>query len=728
MFKGPKVIAIFGTKGGVGKSVIATNLAVSLASQTGKRVALLDLDLRFGGDLAKMLGLSPKKSVAEISAVLSQPNKSKGVSIEDYMVKHPSGVDLLTAILKPRHAPLITPPVMEKVFELLRSSYEYIVVDAGKSFTDVLISTFDNANLILLVLTPDTLAVYQTQWNLEMIESLHFPLSMVKVILNRFQSKGGVSRKEVEAVMPCNIIASIPSEGKIMGLALNKGIPAVIDSPRSGVSDAVKGLASLLGSEEAEKIFIERQGAVRPRVKEELPEEEQFWEKYGQAEEVIDLTGERQREREDEIIILKRKIHERLLDELDLKKLDVITVAGDPIKARELRKRTEAIISNLLAKEAGGIISSYEVRKTLVKEITDEALGLGPLEDLLKDPEVTDILVNNKDQIYVERHGKLELTAKKFISNDQVRVIMERILTPLGRRIDEAAPMVDARLPDGSRVHAVIPPLSIKGPALSIRKFLKERFSAEDLINFGTITPEIDEFLHACVIVRKNMIISGGAGSGKTTLLNILSRYIPEDERIITIEDAAELKLQQEHWISMEARLPNIEGKGEVTVRDLFRNSLRMRPDRIIVGECRGNETPDMLQAVNTGHDGSLTTIHANTTHDVIARLDSLVLMSGMDLPLRSIREQIAFAINLIIHTARLSDGSRKVTCITEVTNMVDDVHIGLEDIFVFHQTGIDKKGKVIGYFSPTGYIPSFIAELKAHGIELSEKIFQPKK
>ncbi|GAH03472.1 unnamed protein product, partial [marine sediment metagenome] len=254
--------------------------------------------------------------------------------------------------------------------------------------------------------------------------------------------------------------------------------------------------------------------------------------------------------------------HERLLEELDLKKLDVTMAANDPAGARELRKKTENIISNLLAKELGGIISSYEVRKSLVKEITDEALGLGPLEDLLKDPEVTDILVNNKDQIYVERHGRLELTAKKFISNDQVRVIMERILTPLGRRIDEALPMVDARLPDGSRVHAIIPPLSIKGPALSIRKFLKERFTTEDLIKFGTITPEITEFLRACVINRKNMIISGGAGSGKTTLLNILSGYIPEYERIITIEDAAELKLQQEDWISLEARLPNIEREG----------------------------------------------------------------------------------------------------------------------------------------------------------------------
>jgi len=299
---------------------------------------------------------------------------------------------------------------------------------------------------------------------------------------------------------------------------------------------------------------------------------------------------------------------------------------------------------------------------------------------------------------------------------------MERILTPLGRRIDESVPMVDARLPDGSRVHAIIPPLSIKGPALSIRKFLKERFTAEDLINFGSITPEIAEFLRACVVSRKNIIISGGAGSGKTTFLNMLSGYIPEQERIITIEDAAELRLQQKDWISMEARLPNIEGKGGVTVRDLFRNSLRMRPDRIIVGECRGNETSDMLQAVNTGHDGSLTTIHANTPHDVIARLDSLVLMSGVDLPIRSIREQIAFAINLIVHSARLSDGSRKVLCITEVTNMIDDIHVGLEDIFVFRQTDVDKTGKVIGYFTPTGYIPSFVNELKIKGIELPKR------
>ncbi|GAG95237.1 unnamed protein product, partial [marine sediment metagenome] len=288
------------------------------------------------------------------------------------------------------------------------------------------------------------------------------------------------------------------------------------------------------------------------------------------------------------------------------------------------------VISNILAQKSAGLVSSYEVRKELVKEIADEALGLGPLEDLLRDPEVTEVMVNNKNQVYIERHGKIELTNKKFISNDQVRAVIERIVAPLGRRIDESAPMVDARLPDGSRVNAIIPPLSLKGPTLTIRKFSRERYTMEDLVRFDTLTAEMVEFLKACVLLRKNMIISGGTGSGKTTVLNALSQYIPDEERIITIEDAAELKLRQAHWVSLESRLPNIEGKGGIPIRELFRNSLRMRPDRILIGECRGEETPDMLQAMNTGHDGSLTSIHANSTHHVLVRLDTMVLMSGV--------------------------------------------------------------------------------------------------
>ena len=315
-------------------------------------------------------------------------------------------------------------------------------------------------------------------------------------------------------------------------------------------------------------------------------------------------------------MILKRRIHNRLIAELNLKRLDS-KVFSDIKKAKELRDKAEVMIANFLAEEAGSFISSPEVRRKLVKEILDEALGLGPLEDLLADQTITDIMVNNKDEVYIERMGKLELTSKKFISNEQVKTIIERIIAPIGRRIDESVPMVDARLPDGSRVNAIIPPLSLTGPTLTIRKFRKERFKIEELIELKTLNKAMGDFIKACVISRKNVIVSGGTGSGKTTVLNVLSAFIPHTERIVTIEDAAELKLSQEHWLRLESRPPNIEGRGSISIRDLFRNTLRMRPDRVIIGECRGIETLDMLQAMNTGHDGSMTTVHANSTHDV---------------------------------------------------------------------------------------------------------------
>jgi len=411
---------------------------------------------------------------------------------------------------------------------------------------------------------------------------------------------------------------------------------------------------------------------------------------------------------------------------LDLKRLDMELI-NNPKKAKELREKAEKIVTNLLAEETGAFLSSFEVREKLVKDVADEALGLGPLEELIRNQDITDIMVNNKDQIYIEQHGKLELTSKKFISDDQVRVVIERIIAPLGRRIDESVPMVDARLPDGSRVNAIIPPLSLTGPTLTIRKFAREHYTVEDLISrFYSLDKNIADFLSACVMFRKNVIVSGGTGSGKTTFLNILSTFIPNDERIVTIEDAAELRLNQEHWVRLESRAPNIEGKGAITIRDLFRNCLRMRPDRIIIGECRGGEVLDMLQAMNTGHDGSMTTIHANSTRDVLSRLDSMILMSGVELPIRAIREMTASAIDLVVQTARLSDGSRKITQVTEIAGMDDETHIKFADIFRFKQLSIDKEhnNKVIGKFIATGHIPSFYDELVTRGINLSKDIF----
>ena len=505
-----------------------------------------------------------------------------------------------------------------------------------------------------------------------------------------------------------------------MGLAINRCVPAVIDSPKSRFSLSINKLAQDIVSRKQE-LFLSRvePDKLQLKVREATAKSQDFWQRYGLAE----VMSAEQEAKVDELVELKRRVHKRLIEELNLKNLDLDLTNQARIK--ELREKTEKAITNALAEETGALLSSLEIRKRLVKEITDEALGFGPLEDLISDSEITDIMVNNKDQIYIERKGKIELTPKRFISNEQVRQVIERIVAPLGRRIDESSPMVDARLPDGSRVNAIIPPLSLTGPMLTIRKFSREVFTTDTLINFGSLNAAMSEFIRACVIARKNIIVSGGTGSGKTTVLNILSAFIPNNERIITIEDAAELKLSQEHWGRLESRPQNIEGKGAVTIRDLFRNTLRMRPDRIIIGECRGAETLDMLQAMNTGHDGSMTTVHANSTHDVLSRIDSMILMSGVELPVRAIREMMASAINVIVHTSRLSDGSRKITQISQVTGMRDELHVELKDVFAFKQSGIDSQGKVQGAFESTGFIPTFIEDIRVRGINLSDEIFK---
>jgi pilus assembly protein CpaF len=409
---------------------------------------------------------------------------------------------------------------------------------------------------------------------------------------------------------------------------------------------------------------------------------------------------------------LKGRVQQRVIAELD-PRMDL----SDPDRVR--RTLEETFLSVL---ESEGIVLGRTERHRLFEAIVAEILGYGPIEPLLKDNTVTEIMVNGPKQVWVERNGKLEKTAIEFDDDDHVMRIIDRIVSPLGRRIDESSPMVDARLPDGSRINAVIPPISLVGPCLTIRKFSRDPLTVDDLIRFGTMTPEIAQFLKACVNARLNIVVSGGTGSGKTTLLNVLSSFIPSDERIVTIENAAELQLRQEHVVTLESRPPNIEGKGEVTIRDLVINALRMRPDRIVVGECRGGEALDMLQAMNTGHDGSMTTVHSNSPRDTLHRLETMVLMAGMDLPVRAIREQIASALDLIIHMARLKDGSRKIVAITEVQGMEGDV-IVLQDIFVFEQTGFEN-GKVLGRIRPTGVRPKFVEKFEVANIYLPPQIF----
>lgn len=425
------------------------------------------------------------------------------------------------------------------------------------------------------------------------------------------------------------------------------------------------------------------------------------------------LQPPQRREEENSIVELRQRVQQRLINELD-PRLDLSNVA-------RVRQQVEEIFNAILDSE--NIVLSRSERARLFESIAADILGFGPLQELLNDPEISEIMVNGPKKVYVEKRGKIQLTDVTFVDEQHVLRVIDRIVAPLGRRIDESSPMVDARLPDGSRVNAVIRPIALCGPTLSIRKFRKEGITIEDLIRFGSLTREMAEFLAACVRASLNIVVSGGTGSGKTTMLNVLSSFIPDDERIITVENAAELQLRQEHVVPLESRPPNVEGKGEISIRDLVINTLRMRPERIVVGECRGGEALEMLQAMNTGHDGSMTTLHANSPRDAIARIETMCLMAGMDLPVRAIREQIASAINLIIQLARLKDGSRKVIYITEVQGMEGDVVV-LSDIFVFEQQGIDERGKIIGQLKPTGIRPRFIDRFEERNIYLPPNIF----
>lgn len=416
----------------------------------------------------------------------------------------------------------------------------------------------------------------------------------------------------------------------------------------------------------------------------------------------------------------RRALHGKLISQMDLRRVDVRSMSED-----DLRLNTQTMIAEILASDISLPPDIDGAR--LARELLNEVIGLGPLEDLLADPDISEIMVNRFDEIYVERKGKLTKADIAFSTDQAVLGAIERIVAPIGRRIDESSPMVDARLKDGSRVNAVIPPLALKGCNITIRKFSKSKLVDTDMINFGSVTKDMMKFLEIAVDQAANIVISGGTGSGKTTLLNVMSNYIPDDERIVTVEDAAELQLAKPHLISLESRPPNSEGKGAITIRDLVKNCLRMRPDRIVVGECRGGEALDMLQAMNTGHDGSMTTAHANTPRDCIARLEVMTLMSGLDLPLRAIREQIASAVHMIVQQSRFPDGSRKITHITEVTGMEGDI-VQLQDIFLFKQDGYDENGKIKGKFVATGNIPDFCQDLARRGIPVDLSIFQPPK
>lgn len=433
------------------------------------------------------------------------------------------------------------------------------------------------------------------------------------------------------------------------------------------------------------------------------------------------IFGRRQAEaKEDNYQELKLAIHRRIVDEMSDQEQQFLAS----------NNHTRAEVEELITTYCQRVLDDNPMnvprgeRARIVADICDEILGLGPIEPLLKDETITEVMINGPKKVFVERKGKLQLTNVQFHDDAHLMTIIERIVSPLGRRVDEASPLVDARLADGSRVNAIVPPLSLIGPCVTIRKFTKNPLSIDNLVGFGTLSEEMAEFLEACVKARLNIMVSGGTGSGKTTTLNVLSSFIPDQERIVTIEDAAELRLQQQHVVTLESRPANLEGRGAITIRDLVRNALRMRPDRIIVGEVRSGEALDMLQAMNTGHDGSLTTGHANSPRDILSRLETMVMMSGMELPVRAIREQIASALDLIIQQSRIQDGSRKITYITEVQKMEGDT-IVLQDLFTYVQTGINESGKSVGYYESSGLQPMFLNKFRMNGVELPKSFLK---
>jgi len=714
-----RVIVCGGARDGQGRSTFVVNLAFSLLKETRGRVLIVDLDPNGIGDTAAMIGLAEARTLVDFTPYLAQLTPQ---AFGPYLAAHPTGLGFLPIAANLEGALKSSPDAVRKALDLLAHICDYVVVDAGSGCDPVNIAALERAAGILLVTSASPTALSAARRFADRLQALHFPQQLVKFVVNA-HDESLLSKEAVASRLGRAALVVLPKDDKLCGEAINKGNPFVLDQPRAtlsrvydeftrqcvekgifdqlaavarGKGQAVEGRRDVEVTQEQEKAlegFLKARGGPRGKVSKEL----------------------------DPRTKLKMLIHKRLPEQLDLKRVDR-EIGNRPDRDKLLREKAEAAVAKILDEEGTGV-ADRAARKRIVKEVCDEALGLGPLEDLLADDRVTEVMVNGRDNVFIELSGKLQKTDLSFTDDQQLLGVIERIVTPLGRRIDEKSPMVDARLADGSRVNAIIPPLAIDGPSITIRKFAKDPLQVDDLVRYGSLTHDLADLLRACVQARLNIVISGGTGSGKTTLLNVLSSFIPMDDRIVTIEDAAELQLRQPHVVRLESRPANIEGVGEVKIRDLVKNSLRMRPDRIVVGECRGAEAVDMLQAMNTGHDGSLTTVHANTTRDALARLETLVMFAGLDLPSRAIREQIASAINIIIQVSRLSDGSRRVVSVAELVGMEAQT-ITLQEIFAFKQTGVTQDRKVVGSFGPTGFVPKFVSKLTELGIAVPRGIF----
>ncbi|MFH1367824.1 MAG: ATPase, T2SS/T4P/T4SS family [Elusimicrobiota bacterium] len=681
-----KIISILGTGNQAESSTIGVNLSVALAAQTKTPAALIGFDGNSLDELEVFFNLRPSKSIEDII----QPRGNAGETI---FARHTSDVDIAGFAGPFRFEKEISARLNEFIASV-SENYPYTLLLCPKPGCEEIPLIAGISDIMLLVITPDCLSLKRAKTILGAIKSNHFSFEMIKPVILDDDSGGAISEEDIERFLGLNVFRRLTFERGSTASGINTGRPVVFSEPSSRFSSGIIDLSKMLI-----KLAITEKKIARGRAESQVGSPE---EKTRGAKRLDDL---------------KETIHKRIIEEIDVKSVDL----KDPEKIRQNRAKAAEIICDMLSRESENEIPR-ELRPAFVEELLDEVFGLGCLEKLLDDPEITEIMVNGPETVYVEKGGKIHGSGARFSGQGQLLTVIDRIVSPLGRRIDESSPIVDARLPDGSRVNAVIPPISLVGPVITIRKFAKKKLTVEDLVNFGALTAEMAEFLKTCVLLRKNIVISGGTGSGKTTLLNVMSSFIPEDERILTIEDSAELNLPQAHVVRLEARPPSIEGAGEVPIRRLVITALRMRPDRIVVGECRGGEALDMLQAMNTGHDGSMTTVHANSPKDAVSRIATMVMMAGMDLPDKAIKEQIASAVRIIIQLSRLSDGSRKIVQISELGGGENGA-IKIAPLFEYARSGIIE-GRVVGKFEPAGTLPDFFDEIEQHGLKLDKKIF----
>lgn len=692
------IITIIGGKGGQGKSQIAANLAFAYAAESRSKVLLLDFDKKASGDQNFITGIKSRKTVKDLSEFSGAIDPR---SIMQFITAHPAGVSYIGMPSDPTASDSINADGLGKTLKAITNIYPLTIIDGGSEMNDLAAKALEFSTMIFLVVTPDILALNQTKRLYSDLVTMMFPKDMMQIVLNQHQKGHPVTPEVVGKAMGKPPFASIPKDDQTCVMALNQKKPVMVIAKKSNFARGI--------TECARKII--QKNILKSLAKLNKPTD------VGAKK---DSSGQMDGKAKSAWTELKSRIHKSLVDEMDLKNSD----DNDPKASIIMREQTKKMVVELLSKEdTKSVFQSREDMNRIVKEILDEALGLGPLEDLLADKDCSEIMVVGPDKIFYEKDGKVKKSEITFTNDRQVLNVIERIVAPIGRRIDEKTPYVDARLKDGSRVHAIIPPSALDGCCITIRKFPEEVVTYKDYIRWGSLTQSMADFLRIAVEGHRNIVVSGGTGSGKTTLINILGGFIPANERIITCEDSAELNFPQDHVVRLETRPPSLEGDGEIDIRCLVKQTLRMRPERIVVGECRGGETLDMLQAMGTGHDGSMTTVHSNNPRECIGRLETLVQYAGAGISPKAIREMIANSVHMIIQQKRLDDGSRKMTHISEIGGIQGEV-ITLQDIFLFQQRDIDKNGKIIGEFQATGFIPKFIEILERKGYNVPRGLF----